>query len=206
MLSPSERVRASSFVYPDHAAHWVACRAAVRRIIGKVIRINPADVPLALSDLGKPELSAPFDHLHISLTHCENLALLALCVDGPVGVDVESSQRAAELPECEATFCHPAELAALPADLTNRGLHLMEIWTAKEALLKALGTGLTHEPGQVRIHACGDNRSTATSDTPLLGICGQIIHRIIHPELALHHAAVAVPASVTRVVIVPFGA
>lgn len=201
LLSPAERVRAASFVFPKHAAHWIACRAALRRILGNIIHVPPGEVPLVISEFGKPELAAPFGYLHFSLSHCENLVLLALCVDGPVGVDVESSHRSTELPNCETAFCHPAEIDALPADSAARSGRLLEIWTTKEALLKALGTGFSHPPETVRIHA-----TTATSEIPLPGIENQVIHRLNHPALAAHCAALSAPSAITRIEIHPFEA
>ncbi len=194
LLSPDERIRATSFVFPVHATHWIACRAALRKILGNTIHVPPADVPLVIQELGKPELAAPFDYLHFSLSHCEDLAVLALCVDGPVGVDVERASRASELPGCETTFCHPAELAALPPDPDARGRQLLDLWAAKEALLKALGTGFTHPPESVTIHG-----HTATSEVPLAGIENQTIHRLDHPALAGFSAAVSAPSSATRI-------
>ncbi len=204
LLSPAERVRAASFVFPKHATHWISCRAALRRILGDILHIPPGEVPLVITDLGKPELADPFDYLRFSLSHCENMALLALCVDGPVGVDLESSGRAAELPECETTFCHPAEIASLPEDLKSRGECLLELWTIKEALLKALGTGFTHDPDDVRIHRGSGDTFTATSGIPLPGIEEQIIHRLNHPQLAGYHAAVSAPVSANRIEIHSF--
>lgn len=194
LLTPSERIRAASFVFPKHASHWISCRAALRRILGNIIGVPPAEVPLIVSEFGKPSLAPPFAGLHFSLSHCEDLALLSLCQDGPVGVDVEPSHRAADLPDCETAFCHPAEIDTLPADPIARGECLLEIWTAKEALLKALGTGFSHPPETVRIHG-----STASSGESLPGIDRQVIHRLNHPQLAAHCAALSAPASATRI-------
>lgn len=201
LLSANERVRAASFIFPKHATHWIACRAALRRVLGHLIQVPPAEVPLVVSDLGKPALAEPFDYLHFSLSHCEDLALLAVCVDGPVGVDVETNHRGADLAGCEATFCHPTEIESLPADPDAHSERLLNLWTAKEALLKALGTGLSHPPETIRIH--GD---FACSDAPLAGIEDQVIHRLSHPALAGYHAALAAPASASRVEIHPFEA
>jgi phosphopantetheinyl transferase len=200
-LSPTERVRAASFVFPKHAAHWVACRAAMRRILGHLVHVPPAELPVVVSDLGKPGLAEPFDSLHFSLTHCEDLALLAVCGDGPVGVDVEPSSRASELIDCESTFCHPSEIDSLPAEPAGRGARLLELWTAKEALLKALGTGFMQPPETVRIHS-----DTASSDAPLAGIDDQVIHRLAHPALEGYCAAVSAPRSAIRIEILPFEA
>lgn len=194
LLSPDERVRAASFLFPRHAEHWISCRAALRRIVGDVLHVPPDEVPLLITPLGKPVLAEPFEFLHFSLSHCKDLALLALCVDGPVGVDVEPLARSVDLADCENTFCHPEEISALPTDPTARMLRLLELWTAKEALLKCLGTGFSHPPETILILP-----GSATSDTPLPGIENQILHRLKHPSLADHCAALAAPASASHI-------
>jgi 4'-phosphopantetheinyl transferase len=205
ILSNDEEKRAASFRFPKDAARWTGFRAALRRILGQAIRVPPRDVPLELTEFGKPIVATPFEHLHFSISHCSDLALVALCTDGPVGIDLEPSSRAPDLSGCETAFCHPTEVAALPAEQSPRNLRLLEIWTAKEALLKALGTGFSHPPESVCIHL-GASRFTATSEVPLPGIEQHIIHRLHHPLLANHCATLSAPASVSRIEISPLEA
>lgn len=200
-LTETDHQRAASFRFREDAARWIACRAALRRILGEAIQLPPHRVPLVLTEFGKPVLPPPFDFLHFSLSHCNDLALVALSIAGPVGVDLEPVARASELAGCEATFCHPAEIKMLPSEPATRHLRLLEIWTAKEALLKALGTGFSHPPEKVRVHP--DTASGfATSDSPLPGIGNQIVHRLLHPLLAAHCATLSAPTSITRINIV----
>jgi 4'-phosphopantetheinyl transferase len=147
-------------------------------------------------------LAPPFDHLHFSLSHCNGLALVALCAEGPVGIDLEPISRAPDLSGCENSFCHPDEIAALPVEQSARCFQLLEIWTAKEALLKALGTGFLHPPETIRIQPEA-SRFNATCDEPLPGIASQIIQHLQHPALTAYCAALSIPASVSRIEIVP---
>ena len=201
-LTETETKRAASFRFPADAARWTGFRAALRRILGESVRMAPRDVPLVLTEFGKPVLAPPFDHLHFSLSHCNDLAIVALCTDGPVGIDLEPLSRAPDLSGCEDTFCHPDEIAGLPGEPRARCIRMLEIWTAKEALLKALGTGFLHPPETIRIHMEAPP-FTATCDSPLPGIEGLTIHRLHRPSLAGYCAALSIPASVSRIEIVP---
>ena len=189
-LSAAELSRAASFKFASDATRWAHWRAALREILATTLGIPPSAVPLEATPSGKPFLRPPHGWLHFNLSHCKELALVALATDGPVGIDVESTSRAIDLPECATSFCHPHELATtLPPE------SLLDLWTAKEALLKSLGTGLTHPPTAVHIlppEAPGAPR-TATSDTPLPGIESIRIHRLHHPDLAHFSAAIALP-------------
>lgn len=95
----------------------------------------------AENPFGKPYLTE-FPDLHVSLSHGGPWAVCAVS-DRPVGVDVE-------LPRCSYAvakrYFHPEELPqATDAD------RLCRLWTAKEAFVKALGTGLTTPLNSFRV-------------------------------------------------------
>lgn len=195
-LTHEEKARADLFRFPQDAIHWVACRASLRNILGHAIQLPAHEVPLVLSEFEKPLLAPPYDRLHFNLSHSRRLALVAVCQEGPVGIDLESLDRATDLLECEATFCHPEEISALPIERVARASHLLRIWTAKEAVLKSLGTGLHHPPDGIRIRfqdPCG----MAMSDSPLIGIEDQRLYELEHPALAGYRAMLS--ASTTAV-------
>lgn len=200
-LTESEIARAASFRFPEHEEQWIGFRAGLRRILGEAIGLPPRDVPISLTALGKPVLDPPFSHLHFSLSHCRDLALIALSTDGNVGVDLEPIARARDLDGCESTFCHPDEIAELPTEPTLRRRRMLEIWTAKEAVLKSLGTGFTHPPENVRI-LFGTAFSKADSAGNLPGMDAQVLHRLDHPALRDHIAMLSTAASVDRIEIV----
>jgi 4'-phosphopantetheinyl transferase len=197
-LTNEEKLRAASFRDPEHGLRWQNWRAALRRILGNEIGCAPQEVPLVLNEFGKPMLAGQGGLPDFSLSHCDDLALVALCVDGPVGVDVELLDRAAHLSGCEAIFCHPDEIAALPDEEQKARERLLETWTAKEALLKAAGTGFSHPPETIRL--CAENGSwRGTSSISLAHFSGQIVTRLKHPSLADYCAMVSRPERVNEI-------
>ncbi len=194
-LTRDELTRAERFRFREDALHWMACRANLRIILGQVIQSPPTEVPLLLAKHGKPILAPPFDGIHFNLSHCPDLALVAVGIDGPVGIDLEKCDRASDLLECESTFCHPLEIGKLPFETCLKAKQLLRIWTAKEAVLKALGTGLSHPPECVRI-IFGSPKSSAVSDQPLAGIEDQKLHELIFPELPDYRVFLSAPDSV----------
>jgi 4'-phosphopantetheinyl transferase len=200
-LTEADKARAARFRFPDHASHWIACRAGLRQILGKALSCPPREVSLILSEFGKPGLASPHDWLHFNLSHCASLAIVTLGIDGPVGVDLEPLDRASDLLGCETTFCHPEEIAALPSPEKQRASHLLRIWTAKEAVLKALGSGLLHPPEQIRIVFEGKSGRTE-SDKPIVGIEKQRLHFLEHAKLIGYQVVVSAPESVSRIEII----
>jgi phosphopantetheinyl transferase len=87
-------------------------------------------------DLGKPHL----DPLSVSVSHGHDLVAVAAGPHGPIGVDLEQ-RRSFDVSGLANRWFDPAELAWMreQSDEVEAFLHL---WTAKEAVGKALGRGL----------------------------------------------------------------
>ena len=87
----------------------------------------------------------------VSLSHGGGWIAAAAYVHGRVGVDVEAGRDVA--PELARRCCSTAELAWLEraADAQTRDERFLRLWTAKEAYLKAIGTGLGVDPRSVSI-------------------------------------------------------
>lgn len=189
-LSDGEKSRAARFCFLEDAIHWASCRAALRKILGDAVGFAPKDIPLVFSKFGKPLLAAPFDHLHFNLSHTSQMALLVIAANGPIGIDLESIERSNDLLGCEDSFCHPDEIQNLPANLSDRSAQLLKIWTAKEAVIKALGTGFSHPPESILLDF-HSSFVTAKSEIPLAGLAHQRIRPLNHPMLVEYQAFVS---------------
>lgn len=84
-----------------------------------------------------------------SVSHGRGLVAVAASVDGPVGVDVETRRPFGTAGLARRWF-DPAELAWL-ADRPDPLAGFLQLWTAKEAVGKALGTGLRNSGLQRRM-------------------------------------------------------
>jgi 4'-phosphopantetheinyl transferase len=91
---------------------------------------------------GRPLVVDP-GGLEVSLSHAEAVVVAALSWDAPVGVDVERLRPLPDRAALARTALSEAEQRAvdeLPESL--RDAQLLRFWTRKEAVAKALGTGL----------------------------------------------------------------
>lgn len=124
-------------------------RAAARRFGRELVQAYtscpPEEQRWDRDERGRPLVVDP-GGLHVSLSHAEAVVAAAVSWDAPVGVDVE---RLRPLPDRDAlarTALSTGErqaLDGLPDEL--RDAQLLRFWTRKEAVAKALGTGLaTH--------------------------------------------------------------
>lgn len=89
---------------------------------------------------GKPYLAD--GSCHFNLTHSENVAALAVS-SRELGLDVEVRTRMVEYLALGRRFFAEPEAMEMERAMDPRRF-FFEVWTAKEAYIKALGDGLTH--------------------------------------------------------------
>lgn len=109
-----------------------------------------SDKPLAA--FGRTKSCAPYladGAGAISLAHSARLAVCAWSDEGKIGVDVEPlDRRVARAEEIAYHYFSTGEQALLAAS-PDRDTVFLRIWTRKEALGKALGTGLNAETARL---------------------------------------------------------
>ncbi len=153
-LSPEEKDRAERFKFEKHRNRFIAGRGALRDVIGHYLNTKPADLRFSYSANGKPGLlinPTPGD-FHFNLAHSDDLALIAVTRIGMLGVDVECIRPVKEMDQLVARFFSPRENALfekLPPD--EKPSAFFNLWTRKEALLKATGEGITRSLSLVEV-------------------------------------------------------
>jgi phosphopantetheinyl transferase (holo-ACP synthase) len=135
-----------------------AAKEAVRRFLQKVhqARWTDADIPIWPDDSGKPHPLGPWrEHtaanIDLSITHTSKLIIAAVAANARIGIDVEVLGRALSEDFTKGVFTHEElELAARTGEAPTA---VLRFWCAKEAISKALGTGIRYSPQDLRITA-----------------------------------------------------
>jgi len=144
-LASEERKRASEFRFDDPRRRYVIARGALRRLLGTYLNSHPSEIELTIDGNQKPILAkqhAAAD-LHFNVSHSGDLAVIALALGCEVGIDVEKLRDVGHLEQIARRFFHRSETSAvLSAPEPARNRAFLRCWTAKEAILKALGTGI----------------------------------------------------------------
>jgi phosphopantetheinyl transferase (holo-ACP synthase) len=144
---------------PKRAEEWllgrVAAKDAVRACLAERfgVRVAPADVGIVPDALGKPHAHGVWadwieGRIALSMAHSDGraAAVAAPAGEGALGLDLEAPRPLSD------TFCNGAfsedEQARIGAEAGGpaRAGGLLRLWCAKEALGKALGTGLLGNP------------------------------------------------------------
>ncbi len=90
--------------------------------------------------LGKPYL-VDFPKLYFSVSHTKNFSCIAVSNIGEIGIDIENEQSTLKDQDLPFTALSANEQAYCLTQANQRQA-FFSIWTAKEALLKAIGCGL----------------------------------------------------------------
>ena len=155
-LTSDETERAAKFHFELHRNRYIAGRGVLRRILSEYTSIHPAELVFTYSSTGKPALQMAAalrtPDLHFNLAHSEDLAVFAITSAGPVGVDVEHIRQLKDMDDLVARFFSSREnerFQQLAAD--DKPAAFFNLWTRKEALLKATGAGIAGGLNQVEV-------------------------------------------------------
>ncbi len=143
LLSVDERARAARLHHDDDRRRFVCARAALRRLVGETLGLEPAAVAFTTVGRGRPVLGGPAAHsgLHVSASHAGEHVVVALGTQ-PIGVDVELVRHQAWDLDLASRVLSPAELDYL-AGAADPDLAFFRCWTRKEAYVKTGHDGLT---------------------------------------------------------------
>jgi 4'-phosphopantetheinyl transferase len=146
LLNQEELARAARFHFSRDHNRFVVARAALRVILGRYLKTNPAKIQFSYSAYGKPGLAG--DHseseLQFNLGHSHEIAIYAFSHRRQLGIDIEHVRPEVAGEEIAERFFAAEEVATLrevPSRLRTEAF--FNCWTRKEAYIKARGEGLT---------------------------------------------------------------
>jgi 4'-phosphopantetheinyl transferase len=198
VLSSEETARADRFRFAADRVSYIAAHALLRRLLAAHGVPEPHFV---LGPWGKPELAGPAARMRFSVTHTRTLVAGAVAFVDDLGIDAEAIDAGIDILPLAARFFAPVEAAALHAlPIPERAAAFCQMWTLKEAFVKALGLGLSQPldsfafAGPDRFScdaALGDPQawsfqSRATETGCYLAVA---LRRPRDPGMVLHHTA-----------------
>ena len=148
-LNASEKIRWHRFIHKGARRRFALCRAALRALL--CIRLDCEnrrltfgaslyDKPFAIID----KTPAP---ISFNVSHSGNHGLIAIAPAGRLGIDVEVRTERRDFDRLIDTAFGVNEQAALNQARGKYKTRLFyKLWTIKESLIKALGTGMSYDP------------------------------------------------------------
>lgn len=141
-LSRDERRRGDAFYSPLDGRRYVARRAVLRHLLASSASRDARAIEFSYNEFGKPALAE--SPLCFNLSHAGNVAFYVIS-DRDVGCDIEWHRPDLAQPAIAAHFFSAVEQASLRrAAQSEWPAYFFNCWTRKEALLKAIGCGLSY--------------------------------------------------------------
>jgi 4'-phosphopantetheinyl transferase len=99
---------------------------------------------------GRPRVVRP-PGAFVSLSRADETVAVAVSLAGPIGVDIESVSAVGRAGFDDVAFNGPERSALQAVPVTERDRMRAGLWTAKEAVLKLSGHGLTVDPRELTV-------------------------------------------------------
>jgi phosphopantetheine--protein transferase-like protein len=155
VLSAKERQEFARLKVPKRQHEWLRGRCAVKDAVRMLVRkrlgqqLAPAEIETGHDGSGRPTVTGAWltqkdQAPAVSLSHTSGRAVAIACYDANalVGIDVESvSGHSPSLQSEVFTLDEQSLLACLPAETQQEWA--IRLWSAKETVGKALGTGMS---------------------------------------------------------------
>jgi len=151
LLSTEEIQALSTRGTPKRVTERIAGRIAAKRAVSKITGWDPRHIRIENKESGAPvawfgQEQGP----QLSISHSQNRAVAMVSQQHPVGIDLEAVE-ARSTPFLEE-WLSPSERALVG----NNPIHQTMAWSAKEAVLKAMGEGMALNPREIELSHIGE--------------------------------------------------
>lgn len=130
-------------LHSKHQHRFLISHAACRQILGQYTTTQPQNLIFEKNEHGKPRLKN-HPEIGFNMSHSNDLAIVAVCSNAEIGVDIEYCKEKPSWEKIARRFFNELELnylLKLPED--RQLIAFFQLWTRKEAYIKAIGTGLS---------------------------------------------------------------
>lgn len=149
-LNQEEQARALRFRFTKDQVSFTFCRGLLRTLLGRYLEKSPETIQFIYGKQNKPYLKLTTSSkalektLQFNLSHSHEKALFIFSKQTEVGIDLEKIEKEGPWPKLAEAYFAPEEidfLKNLPPSQQNQAGY--QLWTLKEAFLKAKGIGLS---------------------------------------------------------------
>jgi 4'-phosphopantetheinyl transferase len=144
ILSREELERADRFVFDNDRVRFVASHGMLRTRLAGYCGARPETLVFRAGSHGKPVLMESAVPIQFNLSHSGSRAAIAVTSGPRCGVDIEKIRRDVSDQEIAQRFFCTLEIEWLRSLSAPQRIHgFFRLWAVKEAILKAVGKGLS---------------------------------------------------------------
>ncbi len=141
-LDKEERSRAFSYRFKNDKRRYIVRHGALKKILNKYLCTKPGAIQFKYTRFGKPLLSSNTS-FHLNMTHSKEYAILAVARNRSIGIDLEYMLPVINMDSMMKSVLTDEEYEMISVfSPLHRFQAFYDLWTLKEAYLKATGDGI----------------------------------------------------------------
>ena len=151
-LSDDEHDAAKKFHFERDRTRYVMSHGILRKILSQYLSMPPDEIRFTRDEFGKPLLETNPGEIKFNLSHSESMALFSFTQSSSIGVDIEHIHPIKDIHLIAKSFLSSEEMEAfleIPKEMQQGSF--FRVWTRKEALSKAIGTGISMPLEQLEV-------------------------------------------------------
>ena len=154
LLPEREILHAQTIRHPLRRSSYIIARGALRASLAPLLETAPRDIVFETGEHGKPMVHGAF----FNISHSCDWTLVAISSHCEIGVDIQEMREETPIERIAARFFTDTEHLAILEERDHRARRelFFRIWTRKEAYVKALGSGLFLERGEMDVPLMSD--------------------------------------------------
>lgn len=142
ILDWNEKGKVMSFKYEDDRLRCMAGRIFTKVLASQYLKVSEKEFSIEVTEFGKPYLNfkkLSHTHMEYNLSHSGKYLAIAFSYDRFLGIDIQEMEDLPDYCEVAQNCFHNLEYEAI-FNSKERGT-FYDIWTGKEAYIKAVGKG-----------------------------------------------------------------
>lgn len=125
--------------------HFLLRKFLLRLVLSNYVNKRPFDVVFKTNFFGKPYIDRSQSKIFFNFSHTSEYGFLGISKKSEIGTDIEKIKTIDGKNSLLEIFASPKETTWVLGDI-NSNIRFFILWTCKESLLKAKGTGFLESP------------------------------------------------------------
>lgn len=158
-LPETEAKKAGRFRFEIHRTRYIKGHYLLRALLGMYLGTDFYDREFHVNKHGKPALknTKTEDTILFNISNSENIYVCAFSQNRDIGIDIEKNHDLPEMDQIMERFFSPDEKKIFRSFSQDaKKTSFFKYWARKEALLKAMGVGLSMPLDEVKV-LCANN-------------------------------------------------
>ena len=144
-LSDKEKNQAVQFINDYLKNNYIISHGLLRQILSIYSNLEPHILQYSINEFGKPFLNNGMCRIQFNMSHSRDYAVFIIALDYPVGIDIEWKDETVNIQETAEFILSPSELIVFnQLNPKNKIKTFYDVWTKKEAIIKAMGLGFSY--------------------------------------------------------------